>query len=93
MLGVRLHLAGDRAGGEVHSRRPLRRAAARAARRSWNGNAKLVLNYLILDAKDETRVGRAQTTQVAVERETGTLQLVSPACLTDRVRAALREAK
>ena len=55
--------------------------------------AKLVLNYLILDAQDETRVGRAQTTQVAVQRETGTLQLVSPACLTDRVRAALREAK
>jgi acyl-CoA thioester hydrolase len=55
--------------------------------------AKLVLNYLILDAQDATRIGRAQTTQVAVERETGTLQLVSPACLTDRVRAALREAK
>jgi acyl-CoA thioester hydrolase len=51
--------------------------------------AKLVLNYLIVDAQDETRIGRAQTTQVAVERETGTLQLVSPACLTDRVRAAL----
>jgi hypothetical protein len=29
---------------------------------------------------------------VAVERATGTLQLVSPACLTDRVRAALKEA-
>jgi len=56
-------------------------------------DAKLVLNYLMLNAKDDTRVGRAQTTQVAVERETGTLQLVSPACLTDRVHAALREAK
>ena len=56
-------------------------------------DAKLVLNYLMLNAKDDTRVGRAQTTQVAVERETGTLQLVSPACLSDRVRAALREAK
>ena len=56
-------------------------------------DAKLVLNYLMLDAKDGSRVGRAQTTQVAVERETGTLQLVSPACLTDRVHAALREAK
>lgn len=56
-------------------------------------DAKLVLNYLILDAQDESRIGRAQTTQVAVQRETGTLQLVSPACLTDRVRAALREAK
>jgi acyl-CoA thioester hydrolase len=55
--------------------------------------AKLVLNYLILDAKKGSRVGRAQTSQVAVERGTGTLQLVSPACLTDRVRAALTEAK
>ena len=56
-------------------------------------DAKLVLNYLMLDAQNGTRIGRAQTTQVAVEREKGTLQLVSPACLTDRVRAALREAK
>jgi acyl-CoA thioester hydrolase len=55
-------------------------------------DAKLVLNYLMLDAKEGTRIGRAQTTQVAVGRETGTLQLVSPACLTDRVRAALKEA-
>jgi acyl-CoA thioester hydrolase len=55
-------------------------------------DAKLVLNYLMLEAKEGTRIGRAQTTQVAVGRETGTLQLVSPACLTDRVRAALREA-
>jgi acyl-CoA thioester hydrolase len=55
--------------------------------------AKLVLNYLVVDAKDDSRVGRAQTTQVAVERETGTLQLVSPGCLVTRVRAALNEAK
>jgi acyl-CoA thioester hydrolase len=54
---------------------------------------RLVLNYLILDSKEESRVGRAQTVQVAVERETGTLQLVSPACLADRVRLALNEAK
>lgn len=54
---------------------------------------KLVLNYLVLGARDGSRIGRAQTTQVAVARETGTLQLASPACLTDRVRAALREAK
>jgi acyl-CoA thioester hydrolase len=54
---------------------------------------RLVLNYLILDAKDETRVGRAQTVQVAVEHKTGTLQYASPACLADRVRAALEEAK
>jgi acyl-CoA thioester hydrolase len=56
-------------------------------------DTRLIINYLLLDAKDDARVGRAQTVQVAVERETGTLQLVSPACLTDRVRAALNEAK
>jgi acyl-CoA thioester hydrolase len=56
-------------------------------------DAKLVLNYLMLDAQDGARIGRAQTSQVAVDRETGTLQLVAPACLTDRVRAALKEAK
>lgn len=67
------------------------RLRVRASIVEWE--AKLVLNYLIVDAKDGSRIGRAQTTQVAVERETGTLQLVSPACLTDRVRAALREAK
>lgn len=67
------------------------RLRVRASIVEWE--AKLVLNYLIVDAQDETRIGRAQTTQVAVQRETGTLQLVSPACLTDRVRAALREAK
>ena len=54
---------------------------------------RLVINYLITDARDDARVGRAQTVQVAVAHETGTLQLVSPACLADRVRAALNEAK
>jgi acyl-CoA thioester hydrolase len=53
---------------------------------------RVVLNYLILDAKDGARVGRAQTVQVAVERETGTLQLATPECLVGRVKAALNEA-
>jgi YbgC/YbaW family acyl-CoA thioester hydrolase len=35
------------------------------------------------------RAARAQTVQVAVEKETGTLQFASPACLVDRVRASL----
>jgi acyl-CoA thioester hydrolase len=55
--------------------------------------SRLVLNYLVLDAKDGARVGRAQTVQVAVEHETGTLQLMSPACLMERVQACLNEAK
>jgi acyl-CoA thioester hydrolase len=75
----------------IRSARYGERLRVQASIVEWD--AKLVLNYLMLDAKDGSRVGRAQTTQVAVERETGTLQLVSPACLTDRVRAALNEAK
>ena len=30
---------------------------------------RLAINYLIVDCKDEARVGRAQTVQVAVERD------------------------
>lgn len=56
-------------------------------------DARLVINYLIVDAKDDARVARAQTVQVAVEGKTGALQLVSPACLLDRVNATLNEAK
>ena len=51
--------------------------------------SRLEINYLILDCKDDARVARAQTVQVAVEKETGTLQFASPACLVDRVRASL----
>ena len=75
----------------IRSARYGERLRVQASIVEWD--AKLVLNYLVLDTKDGARVGRALTTQVAVERETGTLQLVSPACLTDRVRAALKEAK
>jgi hypothetical protein len=38
-------------------------------------------------------IAAAVEVQVAVDHETGTLQLTSPACLADRVRAALSEAK
>ncbi len=51
--------------------------------------SRLEINYLILDAKDGARVARAQSTQVAVEKGTGTLQFASPACLVERVRALL----
>jgi acyl-CoA thioester hydrolase len=67
------------------------RLTVRASIVEWD--TRLVLNYLILDAKDGARVARAQTVQVAVDRETGTLQLASPACLAERMRAALDEAK
>ena len=55
--------------------------------------SRLVLNYLIVEAKDDARVGRAQTVQVAVENDTGTLQLVSPTCLLTCIEACLNEAK
>lgn len=50
---------------------------------------RLEINYLILDRKDGARVARAQTVQVAVDKETGTLQFASPACLVERVRTLL----
>lgn len=52
---------------------------------------RLAINYLIVDCTDEGRVGRAQTVQVAVEKESHVLQFVSPACLLDRVRASLEK--
>ena len=48
---------------------------------------RLAINYLIVDERDGARVGRAQTVQVAVERETGVMQFASPACLIERVQA------
>lgn len=50
--------------------------------------SRLTLNYLITDCRDGARVGRAQTTQVAVDKETGVMQFTSPQCLLDCVRAA-----
>jgi acyl-CoA thioester hydrolase len=67
------------------------RLTVRASIVEWE--TRLVLNYLILDAKDDARVARAQTVQVAVDHETGILQLASPACLADRMLAALNELK
>jgi acyl-CoA thioester hydrolase len=55
--------------------------------------SRLAINYLIVDCKDEGRVGRAQTVQVAVENDSHTMQFVSPACLTDRVRGSLETLK
>jgi acyl-CoA thioester hydrolase len=51
--------------------------------------SRLEINYLILDRRDGARVARAQTVQVAVDKETGTLQFASPACLVERVRTLL----
>jgi len=54
---------------------------------------RLAINYLILDCRDEGRIGRAQTVQVAVEKKSGVMQFASPPCLVDRVRAALEKMK
>jgi acyl-CoA thioester hydrolase len=63
------------------------RLSVQASLIDWE--SRLEINYLILDLKDGARVARAQTTQVAVDKETGILQFASPACLVDRVRALL----
>jgi acyl-CoA thioester hydrolase len=63
------------------------RLSVQASLVEWE--SRLAINYLILDCKDGSRIARAQTVQVAVEKETGTLQFVSPACLVERVRALL----
>jgi acyl-CoA thioester hydrolase len=52
---------------------------------------RLAINYLILDCGDESRVVRAQTVQVAVEKGSGVMQYASPACLVDRMRTALEK--
>jgi acyl-CoA thioester hydrolase len=63
------------------------RLRVRASLVEWE--TRLGINYLLVDCKDDARVGRAQTIQVAVDRDTQSMQWVSPPCLTDRVRAAL----
>jgi acyl-CoA thioester hydrolase len=50
---------------------------------------RLAVNYLILDCKDNARVGRARTVQAAVDAKSHAMQWVSPPCLIDRVRVAL----
>jgi acyl-CoA thioester hydrolase len=54
---------------------------------------RLALNYTIVDCKDESRVGRAKTVQVAVDAVSHTMQWVSPPCLVDRVKATLEKIK
>jgi acyl-CoA thioester hydrolase len=65
------------------------RLRVRASLVEWE--TRLGINYLLVDCKDEARVGRAQTVQVAVDRDTHAMQWVLPPCLTDRVRAALEK--
>ena len=65
------------------------RLRVRASLVEWE--TRIGINYLLVDCKDDARVGRAQTVQVAVDRDTHALQWVSPPCLTDRVRAALEK--
>jgi len=60
---------------------------ARAELIEWE--TRLVLNYLISDARTGTRLTRATTTQVAVHIATRETQLVSPPGLIRAVRTAL----
>jgi acyl-CoA thioester hydrolase len=52
---------------------------------------RLAINYLIIDCKDQARVGRAQTVQAAVDKSTHALLWPSPPCLVERVKATLAE--
>ncbi len=52
---------------------------------------RLGVNYLIVDCRDDARVGRAQTVQVAVDKQSQAMLWASPPCLVDRVRAALEK--
>jgi acyl-CoA thioester hydrolase len=54
---------------------------------------RLVVNYLVVDRADETRVGRAQTVQVAVDKQSHAMQWQSPPCLVERVHAALQSVR
>jgi acyl-CoA thioester hydrolase len=61
----------------------------RASLVEWHN--RMVINYLVSDQRDGSRVARAQTTQVAVSPARKELQLVMPACFTERVDDYLRE--
>jgi acyl-CoA thioester hydrolase len=50
---------------------------------------RLVVNYLVVDARSEERVARAQTVQAAVELASGVLQFETPPILLDRIETSL----
>jgi acyl-CoA thioester hydrolase len=54
---------------------------------------RLAINYLITDSGTGTRVVRARTVQVAVERVTGEMQFVSPAPFVRRIEASVAPAR
>jgi acyl-CoA thioester hydrolase len=75
---VELHVKYIRAAGYGDS------LTVRASLIEWQ--PRMVINYLVCDERGG-RVARAQTTQVAVRADNKELQLVMPACFTDRVDA------
>jgi len=60
------------------------RLAVQASLIEWQN--RLLINYLLTDTRDQSRIARAQTAQVAVTREGNVMQLVSPPCLLERVQ-------
>ncbi len=50
---------------------------------------RLVLDYLVCDQDSGEKLTKGRTIQVAVEIETGDLQLVSPVVLLNKIRSAL----
>lgn len=52
---------------------------------------RLLIHYLIQDAATGQRLTRASTSQVAVKRDSGEMQLVSPSVFTEAVELRLRD--
>ena len=68
----------------IHYRDRLR---IRASLIEWQ--SRVVINYLLTDCASGERVARAQTTQVAVDMQSGALLFDLPAAFTARIEAAL----
>jgi acyl-CoA thioester hydrolase len=66
------------------------RLRVRASLIEWE--YRLVINYLITNAVDGTRVARAQTTQVAVDMRTGRMRPALPEAFVSRVDAVVDRA-
>jgi len=63
------------------------RIAVTASLVEWD--SRLVVNYLVADARSGARVARGQTVQVAVDGASGEMQFRCPADFRDRIATAL----
>jgi acyl-CoA thioester hydrolase len=66
------------------------RLNVRASLVDWE--QRMVINYLVTDERDGSRIARAQTTQVAVDARDKELQFTLPRAFIERVDAFLARA-